>query len=222
MSAHERFWFEVQQAELVAYLDDLLAPAKPELADGQPLEGQAVVETAFVAETVVSAPSPLLSLQGVASKQTDTPDTVLQIPVHRSLILAEQRELMYLYIECNDRRYALPLIQLGRIFRAEQHLTPLAGQPAWQLGILPTDPILQAVDLHHVLSGEAGQSPAYFVSVADSRRVLSCQAIQNSERVEQGAILWRTDRKRSPLVAGIIRDHLTPVLDLSRLDECLV
>ncbi len=210
MSAHERFWFEVQQAELVAYLDDLLAPAKPEPVE-EPLD--VVPETSrvsFAPQRVVVPAEPVLV----------QPEP--QVPVRPPLILSEQRELMYLYIECNARRYALPLIQLGRIFRAEQHMTALVGQPAWQLGILPAKPVLQAVDLHHVLCGESGEAPAYFVSVADSRRVLSCQTIQNSERVAHSAIRWRTDRKRSPLIAGIICDHLTPVLDLSRLDECLV
>ncbi|NNM51918.1 MAG: hypothetical protein HKM02_06805 [Pseudomonadales bacterium] len=213
MSVHERFWTEsALQVELVAYLDDLLAPAKPK-------SDLSVVQKVSQKVDVVEMNSTHLPDISKPTTLIETNISVQPPPTRTSL--AQLTQLACLYIVCEGVRYALPLIQLGRIFRADIKLTPMVGQQAWQLGLLAADQVLQAVNLHYVLTGGQGAAPRYYVSVAGSCRVLGCEAILHSERLTQVAIRWRPPGPKMPMIAGIVRENLVPLLDLSRLEECL-
>lgn len=212
MSVHERFWTEsALQVELVAYLDDLLAPAAPSVHSAPMKAGP---EREVAGEVV--PPLPQVRVDTVTAQVSASG----QLSSARSS-LTQLADLACLYIVCEGIRYALPLIQLGRIFRADLKLTPMIGQQPWQLGLLAADQVLQAVSLHYLLTGEQGALPRYFVSVAGGCRVLGCEAILHSERLSQAAIRWRPAGPKLPLIAGIVRESLVPLLDLSRLEECL-
>ncbi len=216
MSVHERFWTEsTLQVELVAYLDDLLTPATPRPA--LPVHQPARPEALPVPEMAEEMPA---TPQVMGSPVTSVATASHQISSARSS-LTQLAELACLYIVCEGIRYALPLIQLGRIFRADLKLTPMIGQQPWQLGLLAADQVLQAISLHYLLTGEQGTSPRYFVSVAGGCQVLGCEAILHSERLSQPSIRWRPPGPKLPLIAGIVRESLVPLLDLSRLEECL-
>ncbi len=213
MSAQEKFWFESQHSELVAYLEDLLAPAVvPVVMPVRLVPPETPVILPFPVKETLAPSMPAPSIEVLSPAEPERP----VLPVLNGF-----KELSCLYIVCDGIRYALPLIHLGRIFRATQHLTPLIGQPAWQLGLLPTTPVQQVISLHYLLTGQVGRAPDYFVSVALSRRVLACEAILHSERISAEAVHWRQDRDRLPLIAGVITENLVPLLDLSGLEERL-
>ncbi len=223
MSIHQEISPEEStQSALVAYLDELLHRPPPVLPDLKlspaPIIGvdRPVSKPVPPSEPVFSQlvlPEPAL-LDAVATARV--PDQFAEEDLSCSATLA------CLYIRSDEQTYALALQQLGRIFPAtERRLTVLPGQAPWQLGLLAGEEVLQAISLHHLLHAQPGRAPRYFVSVADSQRVLACEVILNSVQLTPAQLHWRARQRSHPLVAATIRSDLVPLLDLRRLDECL-
>ncbi len=200
---------EATQSALVAYLDELLHGS---------YEAVRAVSPAARVSDVVQPPQPAPAVA------PPPPRAAADLAVPRSVDeLYAQASLACIFVRSDAQVYALALSQLGRIFRADERpLTRLPGQADWQLGLLAGEELLQAISLHYLLHGCLGQQPRYFISVAGTSRVLACEAILHSAQLHHEDFQWRASGVRKhPLLAATLRSELVPLLDLTRLDECL-
>jgi chemotaxis signal transduction protein len=111
----------------------------------------------------------------------------------------------------------LPLIAMRGIVRLEGTLTRLPGLPPWHLGLLLARGEKVAIaDLGWLLREGAPArrkgGSAYVLLLDGASWGLACESLGEARRVDAGAVRWRRGGSRAPLVRGVIRDDLRPVL----------
>lgn len=205
------------QRELIAYLDDLLVlPAArqaplPEKVPVPEIQAKAEpdIEIALPEAQTVRVSDPRIEpVMPATSSEGDKKGLVCA--------LAMQTEFTCLLVCSEGIRYAIPMLQLGRICRVERAPVAVAGQPRWQWGLIPGSRIQKVVSLEYFLSGRLGVAPmTYYVSLADSEHVLVCQEIIGRVQLRSTDVRWRQSNAKTPLVVGIVRESLTPLLDFS-------
>lgn len=231
------------QPELLAYLDDLLclrsSPAHEE-SKQQPLPDDASLPPVLPAESV-SIPTESVvepELQQPAAISTvpvghvHSPVTVNEVPVAVEESSSEQtvppevtgdglfnqQSFTCLMVESAGIRYAIPLVQLGRIVRAERSPVPVGHQSSAFLGLLPAEGrgSQKVFSLERLIGRPDASGPiAFYVALADETHVFPCQALHGCIEVRRDSVRWGKAERRLPLLAGILKDTLCPLLDFS-------
>ncbi|MCQ4320941.1 CheW domain-containing protein [Stutzerimonas stutzeri] len=123
---------------------------------------------------------------------------------------------------------AVPLVSLGSIYPlAGQELTPLFGQPAWFLGILPSQAgNLKVLDTARWVMAERYRDDfrdglQYVISVQGYEWGLAVHQVSRSIRLDPKEVKWRTQRTQRPWLAGTVIDHMCALLDVTALAELI-
>lgn len=123
---------------------------------------------------------------------------------------------------------AVPLVSLGSIYPlAGQELTPLFGQPAWFLGILPSQAgNLKVLDTARWVMAERYRDDfrdglQYVISVQGYEWGLAVHQVSRSIRLDPKEVKWRTQRTQRPWLAGTVIDHMCALVDVAALAELI-
>jgi purine-binding chemotaxis protein CheW len=123
---------------------------------------------------------------------------------------------------------AVPLVSLGSIYPlAGQELTPLFGQPAWFLGILPSQAgNLKVLDTARWVMAERYRDDfrdglQYVISVQGYEWGLAVHQVSRSIRLDPKEVKWRTQRTQRPWLAGTVIDHMCALVDVTALAELI-
>ncbi|MBC8651750.1 chemotaxis protein CheW [Pseudomonas sp. MTM4] len=123
---------------------------------------------------------------------------------------------------------AVPLVSLGSIYPlAGQDLTPLFGQPAWFLGILPSQAgNLKVLDTARWVMADRYRDDfreglQYVVSVQGYEWGLAVHQVSRSIRLDPREVKWRSQRTQRPWLAGTVIDHMCALVDVAALAELI-
>jgi len=123
---------------------------------------------------------------------------------------------------------AVPLVSLGSIYPLAGHeLTPLFGQPAWFLGILPSQAgNLKVLDTARWVMAERYRDDfrdglQYVISVQGYEWGLAVHQVSRSIRLDPKEVKWRTQRTQRPWLAGTVIDHMCALVDVTALAELI-
>lgn len=123
---------------------------------------------------------------------------------------------------------AVPLVSLGSIYPLAGHdLTPLFGQPAWFLGILPSQAgNLKVLDTARWVMAERYRDDfreglQYVISVQGYEWGLAVHQVSRSIRLDPKEVKWRTQRTQRPWLAGTVIDHMCALVDVAALAELI-
>ena len=123
---------------------------------------------------------------------------------------------------------AVPLVSLGSIYPlAGQELTPLFGQPAWFLGILPSQAgNLKVLDTARWVMAERYRDDfreglQYVISVQGYEWGLAVHQVSRSIRLDPKEVKWRSQRTQRPWLAGTVIDHMCALVDVAALAELI-
>ncbi len=123
---------------------------------------------------------------------------------------------------------AVPLVSLGSIYPlAGQELTPLFGQPAWFLGILPSQAgNLKVLDTARWVMADRYRDDfreglQYVISVQGYEWGLAVHQVSRSIRLDPREVKWRSQRTQRPWLAGTVIDHMCALVDVAALAELI-
>jgi purine-binding chemotaxis protein CheW len=123
---------------------------------------------------------------------------------------------------------AVPLVSLGSIYPlAGQDLTPLFGQPAWFLGILPCQAgNLKVLDTARWVMADRYRDDfreglQYVISVQGYEWGLAVHQVSRSIRLDPKEVKWRSQRTQRPWLAGTVIDHMCALVDVAALAELI-
>ncbi|MEK0363712.1 CheW domain-containing protein [Pseudomonas sp. CBC3] len=123
---------------------------------------------------------------------------------------------------------AVPLVSLGSIYPlAGQDLTPLFGQPAWFLGILPSQAgNLKVLDTARWVMADRYRDDfreglQYVISVQGYEWGLAVHQVSRSIRLDPREVKWRSQRTQRPWLAGTVIDHMCALVDVAALAELI-
>jgi len=123
---------------------------------------------------------------------------------------------------------AVPLVCLGSIYPlAGQELTPLFGQPAWFLGILPSQAgNLKVLDTARWVMAERYRDDfreglQYVISVQGYEWGLAVHQVSRSIRLDPKEVKWRSQRTQRPWLAGTVIDQMCALVDVTALAELI-
>jgi purine-binding chemotaxis protein CheW len=122
-----------------------------------------------------------------------------------------------LLFRCGGMRLGIPLTALRALVCLARAPTRLPGLPAWHLGVcLARGGKVGVADLGRLLrpgsDGAAQGANNYVLLLAHGPWGLACESLGSAQRVEPQAVRWRRDGSRAPLIQGVIRESLTPLL----------
>lgn len=118
---------------------------------------------------------------------------------------------------------AVPLVELGSIYKITEELTPLFGQADWFMGLLPVkDNNLRVVNTAKVVMPERYSDAMeaefkYVISINGVDWCLSVDEVSEAVTLDPEAVRWRTGRSRRPWLAGTVVDQMCALLDISQL-----
>ncbi len=123
---------------------------------------------------------------------------------------------------------AVPLVSLGSIYPLAGHdLTPLFGQPAWFLGILPSQAgNLKVLDTARWVMADRYRDDyreglQYVISVQGYEWGLAVHQVSRSIRLDPKEVKWRSQRTQRPWLAGTVIDHMCALVDVTALAELI-
>jgi chemotaxis signal transduction protein len=101
----------------------------------------------------------------------------------------------------------------------EQGLSQLPGQADWQLGLLRHhQQHCDVVDIRALLQAPATDKQAdYILLLAQGRRGIACNVIEQIRTISPDAINWRQDRSQRPWFLGVLSDTMHSIVDIEAL-----
>ncbi|WP_163833163.1 chemotaxis protein CheW [Spartinivicinus ruber] len=120
-------------------------------------------------------------------------------------------------------KLAVPLVSLGGVYLFNHSVTPLVGQPEWQLGLYKNhDQSLSIVDTAWWVMPEQGARQTddnyhYIISIEGTLWGIAVHDLANAVRISPDAVKWRTQRTKRPWLAGIVIDEMCALLDIAKL-----
>jgi chemotaxis signal transduction protein len=101
----------------------------------------------------------------------------------------------------------------------EQGLNQLPGQADWQLGLLRhQQQHCDVIDIRALLQAPATDKQAdYILLLAQGRRGIACNVIEQIRTISPDAINWRQDRSQRPWFLGVLSDTMHSIVDIEAL-----
>jgi chemotaxis signal transduction protein len=101
----------------------------------------------------------------------------------------------------------------------EQGLSQLPGQADWQLGLLRhQQQHCDVIDIRALLQAPATDKQAdYILLLAQGRRGIACNVIEQIRTISPDAINWRQDRSQRPWFLGVLSDTMHSIVDIEAL-----
>jgi purine-binding chemotaxis protein CheW len=122
---------------------------------------------------------------------------------------------------------AVPLIALGQIQPLTDELTPLFGQAAWFMGLLPTPAgKIRTVNTALFVMPEKYDSrfletAKYVVSIDGVPWGLAVDAINQPISLDPDDVKWRSERSKRPWLAGTVKSAMCALIDIPQMGKML-
>ena len=151
-----------------------------------------------------------------------TPSALLE----NSLIKQLDDSFPVLYFTVYEHTFAIPLIKLKGIHPLRE-TTKLIGKPDWFSGIqIEREQNLNVIDTGKYLLPEKSQSQLehctnykYIIVLGDSNWALKCHTLVDSSQLTHQEIKWRTEVRKSPWLAGTVKQRMCGLLAVDALIE---
>lgn len=140
----------------------------------------------------------------------------------------KEGEFQALFFEVAGLTLAVPLTHLGGIHNLEKP-SPLFGKPDWFLGVmLYREEKLSVVDTaqwvmpekyNEVL--EESLDYQYLIMLGESVWGLTCEKLINTVTLKPEDVKWRAERGKRPWLAGMVKEKMCALLDISQLIDML-
>ncbi len=169
----------------------------------------------------------------VEKQAVTTPERVLdkvEQAVAKELSKKEYRsgEFQALFFDVAGLTVAVPLTELGGIHRMDK-LNQLPGKPPWFMGVM-----LHREEKINVVNSALWVMPEkydenmeneldyqYIIMLDDSRWGIACGELVNTVTLSQDDVKWREQAGRRPWLAGLIKERMCALLDVSAMIELL-
>jgi purine-binding chemotaxis protein CheW len=181
----------------------------------QPVKAQ--IKTAVVEPKVapIAAPQPI-------RKMPEPPKAVVQEKEYR------KGDFQALFFDVAGLTVAVPLTELGGIHNMGK-INTLPGKPDWFMGVMVhRDTKLSVVHTAKWVMPEKCDNELentieyqYIIMLDNSTWGLSCEKLINTVTLSQDDVKWRQHRGRRPWLAGLIKERMCALLDVSALIELL-
>lgn len=131
-----------------------------------------------------------------------------------------EREFQTLFFTVQGVRFAVPLINLGGIFEA-QEMTSIFGKPKWYMGM--TDirgKKYNVVDTLRWVNPAVDESPdkyPYLIALGQSGWALGCDKLEGNRTIDKNKVKWRQHAGSRPWLAGIVKDEMCALLHVEQL-----
>jgi len=119
---------------------------------------------------------------------------------------------------------AVPLVELGSIYPIKDHLTPIAGQIDWFMGLLHVHGRnhIRTVNTAKIVMPEkfdAGfvEQVRYVISINGYDWGLAVDNVDKSIKLKPGDVRWRSERSKRSWLAGTVVDYMCALVDVQEL-----
>ena len=225
---------EEEQAQAATQtVDTQLRPVARLLEKVNVIEQPAPVESKPVARTV--APKPIKKpAPKVKEKVLPTVEALVQSQTHREIasppkapvVEKEYRKGQFqaLFFDVAGLTVAVPLTELGGIHNMGK-LNSIVGKPDWFMGVMVyRDSKLNIVNTAKWVMPEKYDNTLendleyqYIIMLDNSPWGLACEKLINTVTLEQDDVKWRESSGRRPWLAGLIKERMCALLDVSAL-----
>lgn len=217
-------------------VERLLEKVEPATAKAVPSEAaEEIVEKelpdkisqAPVAPPKEQAPPPVIRATVVeAQPQIDIPDDVdIAVDTLKEL---QEGEFQALFFDVAGLTLAVPLTHLGGIHNLEKP-SPLFGKPDWYMGVMVhREEKLNTVDTARWVMPdrydndlEDSLNYRYLIMLGESHWGLACEKLINTVTLKPDDVKWRAERGKRPWLAGMVKEKMCALLDISQLVDML-
>ena len=207
------------------YLDSLLRQL-PE-TDESESESEQPAAAAVDAAPAVPHPLPARDPEAAARQVMDVPeeaDSGSQIPAWA----ADRFQVLFFYV--GGLRLAVALTELhGVVPCADVDITPIPGQPDWQLGLMRhRGRNVRVIDTASMVlppdkreSAGLGSGPSQILVVNGGTWGLACHGIGEVVRLDRSEVRWRSRQGKRPWLAGTVIGHLCALMAPEALTRTL-
>ncbi len=145
-----------------------------------------------------------------------------------SLKELQEGEFQALFFDVAGLTLAVPLTHLGGIHNLEKP-SPLIGKPKWFMGVmLHRDEKISTVDTARwVMPEKYNETLAeslkyqYLIMLGESHWGLACERLINTVTLRPEDVKWREERGKRPWLAGMVKEKMCALLDISQLIDML-
>jgi len=158
--------------------------------------------------------------------QIDIPDDVdIGVDALKEL---QEGEFQALFFDVAGLTLAVPLTHLGGIHNLEKP-SPLFGKPDWYMGVMVhREEKLNTVDTARWVMPdrydddlEDSLNYRYLIMLGESHWGLACEKLINTVTLKPEDVKWRAERGKRPWLAGMVKEKMCALLDISQLVDML-
>lgn len=173
-------------------------------------------------EAMFRTPAPVPEAAPVAQAATDRPPVVPD----PAPALTRHAEFDAMLVDLGLLRLAVPLVDLDGVLPMPERWVEIPRQAQWVIGVASAQGRnTTVVDTARLVMPDQhrGAVPDYrhVVLIGDGRWGLACVSVSDVFRVGRDAVRHRRHRRSRPWLAGTLIDHLSGLVDVSRLLACL-
>ena len=156
------------------------------------------------------------------------PAVELEQAVVESAVQYRQGEFQALFFEVAGLTVAVPLVQLGGIHNMDK-LNSLFGKPDWFMGVmLHREQKLSVVNTakwvmpeKYDIELENSLDYQYIIMLDNTSWGLACEKLVNTVTLQQDEVKWKQQSGRRPWLAGLIKERMCALLDVTALIHML-
>jgi purine-binding chemotaxis protein CheW len=203
----------------------------------QPTMAEQVAEQVKAAKVAAKIKSKQNKVARAKPAQLQTTTTTRTVAVERAIepaksIVQEKAyrkgEFQALFFDVAGLTVAVPLTELGGIHNMGE-LNNLPGKPDWFMGVrLHREQKLNVVNTAKWVMPEKYDNDLennidyqYIIMLDDSPWGLACEKLVNTITLNQDDVKWRENAGRRPWLAGLIKERMCALLDVSALIKLL-
>lgn len=158
--------------------------------------------------------------------QIEIPDNVdIAVDTLKEL---QEGEFQALFFDVAGLTLAVPLTHLGGIHNLEKP-SPLFGKPDWYMGVMVhREEKLNTVDTARWVMPERYNNNLkeslnyqYLIMLGESHWGLACEKLINTVTLKPDDVKWRAERGKRPWLAGMVKEKMCALLDISQLVDML-
>lgn len=179
-------------------------------------------------EAKINTPPPVQDKVPVLETLTEIelpPEVVI---TEDSLKDLQEGEFQALFFDVAGLTLAVPLTHLGGIHNLEKP-SPLFGKPDWFMGIMVhREEKLSTVDTARWVMPEKYDEKLaeklkyqYLIMLGESHWGLACEKLINTVTLRPEDVKWRAERGKRPWLAGMVKEKMCALLDISQLIDML-
>ena len=228
------------------YLSALLTDEEPAVSESVQRESvERLLEKVDTSKSAASTAVPTQeakanepAAKGIAPPAQDKApvlETLTEIELPPEVVITEdslkdlqEGEFQALFFDVAGLTLAVPLTHLGGIHNLEKP-SPLFGKPDWFMGIMMhREEKLSTVDTARWVMPEKYNEKLveklnyqYLIMLGESHWGLACEKLINTVTLRPEDVKWRAERGKRPWLAGMVKEKMCALLDISQLIDML-